>query len=285
MHGNETAPLKTGLIGSSIQASRSPAIHVREARANGIDLRYDLFDLSGNLDELAQTLRDVCACGYAGVNVTHPYKQVIIPLLDEVAGDVVEVGAVNTVVFRNGNSIGYNTDRFGFRESFKRGLSAAKLGCVLQLGAGGAGAAVCHALRDLGVAEIMIFDTDAERAAAMINRCQNSFDRPRLTLLSEATNAVARADGIVNCTPVGMRKYPGTPIAPALLRSQQWVADIVYFPLETELLRAARAIGCRALNGGGMAVLQAAEAFRLFTGITPDVERMLAAFANDTARV
>jgi shikimate dehydrogenase len=91
---------------------------------------------------------------------------------------------------------------------------------------------------------------------------------------------VATADGIVNATPIGMANYPGTPVPAKLLRSGLWVADIVYFPLETELLRDARARGCRTMSGGGMAVFQAADAFRLFTGQEPDCERMLKHFAR-----
>jgi shikimate dehydrogenase len=87
--------------------------------------------------------------------------------------------------------------------------------------------------------------------------------------------AVRAADGVVNCTPVGMAELPGTPLPVALLRPEPWVAEIVYFPLETRLLRAARAIGCRTPDGGGMAVFQAAGAFRPFTGVAPDAERML----------
>lgn len=284
MSDTKTVTLRTGLVGSGIQASSSPAIHIREARAHGIRLTYDLFDLSGDPGELALTLREVRARGYAGVNITHPYKQAVIPLLDEVDENVVEIGAVNTVVFRNGKSKGYNTDRIGFRESFKRGLSDAKLNCVLQLGAGGAGAAVVHALRDLGAAEIMIFDTDAEHSSAVVSRCPERFGVSRVGLVTDTREAAARADGIVNCTPVGMQKYPGCPLPAAWLGPRHWIADIVYFPLETELLRAARIVGCRTLDGGGMAVLQAAEAFHLFTGIAPDIERMLKAFASDIAR-
>ena len=90
---------------------------------------------------------------------------------------------------------------------------------------------------------------------------------------------MAAADGLINCTPTGMAKYPGLPLPAALLRPALWVAEIVYFPLETELLRAARALGCRTLDGGGMAVFQAVGAFRLFTGIEPDAGRMLRHFA------
>jgi shikimate dehydrogenase len=109
------------------------------------------------------------------------------------------------------------------------------------------------------------------------------FGAGRAVVVGDLAAEVAAADGLVNCTPVGMAKLPGTPLPVALLRPALWVAEIVYFPLETELLRAARAIGCRTLDGGGMAVFQAVGAFRLFTGLEPDAARMQRHFAAMSA--
>ena len=150
---------------------------------------------------------------------------------------------------------------------------------VLQLGAGGAGAAVAHALLTLGTDELAIADTDRERAERLAGELSARFGEGRAVVAGRPEEAVEASDGVVNATPIGMAKYPGTPLPVDRLRPDLWVADIIYFPLETEFLRAARAIGCRTMGGGGMAVFQAVGAFRLFTGLEPDPERMLRHFA------
>jgi shikimate dehydrogenase len=275
--------IAAGLIGCGIQGSRSPFMHTSEAAAQGADLTYNLFDLDegGACEaELHATLAWAQARGYAGVNVTYPFKQAVIRFLDELSTDADALGAVNTVVFRNGRRLGFNTDWSGFAESFRRGLPGAPTRRVVQLGAGGAGAAVAYALLSCGVRRLEVIDVDPARAEELVRTLGGLFDPSRAAVGGDVGAAVAEADGLVNCTPVGMSKHPGTPVPAEVLHADLWVAEIVYFPLETELLRAARQLGCRTLDGGGMAVLQAAEAFRLFTGLTPDVERMLRRFCE-----
>ena len=189
------------------------------------------------------------------------------------------LGAVNTVVFGpDGSAVGHNTDGSGFAESFTRGLADAARKRVVQFGAGGAGAAVAHALLTLGVGELSIIDTDRDRAERLAHSLSARFGTGRAGAREDAAGAVHAADGIVNATPIGMAKYPGMPVARELLRPDLWVADIVYLPLQTELLRTARGLGCRTLSGGGMAVFQAVGAFRLFTGVEPDADRMIRHF-------
>lgn len=278
----DTKMLRAGLIGSGIQASGSPSMHMDEATALGLNLNYKLFDLDrieGGPRSLRRILDEVERNGYLGVNITHPCKQTVIDFLEVLAEDVAVIGAVNTVVFKNGKRYGYNTDWSGFAMSFDRSLSGVALNHVLQLGAGGAGAATAYALLKMGAEQLVLYDIDAERAGALAQKYGIHFGQDRITTTTDLAGAMAKADGIVNATPVGMEKYPGIPVPVALLRPAHWVADIVYFPLETALLQAANALGCKTLNGGGMAVFQAAEAFRLFTGHTPDTERMLQAFS------
>ncbi|HXW25010.1 MAG TPA: shikimate dehydrogenase, partial [Xanthobacteraceae bacterium] len=267
-----------GLIGSGIQASRSPALHEREGAAQGLAYIYKIVDLD-DLGLTAAALPELVAAarrfGFAGLNITHPCKQAVIPLLDELSPDAHALGAVNTVVFApDGRAVGHNTDWSGFAESFKLGLPDAARHAVVQFGAGGAGAAVAHALLTLGVGELAIVDTDRARAQRLARDLCRRFGAHRAVACADPAPAIHVADGIVNATPIGMAKYPGMPVASELLRPDLWVADIVYLPLETELLRRARALGCRTLSGGGMAVFQAAGAFRLFSGLAPDVERM-----------
>jgi shikimate dehydrogenase len=186
---------------------------------------------------------------------------------------------VNTVLLRVGRRIGHNTDWYGFAENFRRGLPDVSLRHVVQFGAGGAGSAVAHAALTLGTGQLTIIDIDAGKARAVADSLCGRFGDGRAITGTDAAAALANADGMINTTPIGMVNYPGLPVPQELLRPELWVAEIVYFPLETELLRVARARGCRTLDGGGMAVLQAVEAFRLFTGITPDAARMLRHFA------
>lgn len=276
--------MHAGLIGSRIQASRSPAMHMTEARALGMELVYDLFDLEnipGGIDALPQVLAKVQAENYLGVNVTYPVKQTIMALLDGITDDAKAMGACNTVVLRGGRRVGHNTDWFGFAENFRRGLPGAALNRIILLGAGGAGSAVAYALLKLGARRVAVHETDAARAGDFIARFNNLVGAEVFVAARTIARDMEEADGVINCTPVGMHKAPGTPLPVALLKAHQWVADVVYVPLRTELLRQAAAKGCRTLEGGGMAVFQAGEALRLFTGKEPDYERMLTQFQHD----
>jgi shikimate dehydrogenase len=242
---------------------------------------YKLIDLEA-LGLAANALEEIVIAaqrlGFSGLNVTHPCKQTVIPFLDDLSPDAKALGAVNTVIFRGGQRIGHNTDWWGFAESFRRELPDVRRDCIALFGAGGAGAAVAHALLTHGVGELAIIDPEEARAQVLAQALCERFGPSRARAERDVAAAMAAADGTVNATPLGMTKYPGTSVPTDLLRPELWVADIVYFPLETELLRQARARGCRTLSGGGMAVFQAVAAFRLFTGCEPDAERMLRHF-------
>ncbi len=273
----------SGLIGSGIQASRTPVLHEREGAEQGLRLIYQLIDLDAlglGPEALPELLIAAERLGFAGLNITYPCKQAVIPLLHELSPDAQALGAVNTVVLRGGRRIGHNTDCSGFAEGFRRGLPGVARAQVVQIGAGGAGSAVAQALLAEGTGRLTIVDTDTARAAGLAGQLCARFGAGRAVAAELPAAALAAADGLVNCTPVGMAKLPGTPLPVALLRPELWVAEIIYFPLETELLRAARAIGCRTLDGGGMAVFQAVGAFRHFTGLGADAGRMLRHFAE-----
>ncbi|MCC7274380.1 MAG: shikimate dehydrogenase [Alphaproteobacteria bacterium] len=274
--------VRVGLIGSGIQRSRSPALHVAEAAAHGVALTYELIDLATlgvGPEALPRLLAEAEAKGFAGLNVTHPCKQAVVHLLDALSDDARALGAVNTVQFHAGRRVGHNTDWWGFAESMRRGLPGAPLGHVLLLGAGGAGAAVAHAVLVLGARRLDVLDTACERAASLAAALRHRFPDRRIEAVDDPAPALAVADGLIHATPTGMAAHPGLPLPAALLSPRHWVAEVVYVPLETALLAAARRRGCRTLDGGGMAVFQAAEAFRLFTGVPADADRMLRHFA------
>jgi shikimate dehydrogenase len=272
-----------GLIGSGIQASRTPALHEREGDAQGMRYLYRLLDLDAlklDLSALPDLLTSAQRMGFTGLNITFPCKQAVIPLLDELSPEARGIGAVNTVLFQEGRRIGHNTDCLGFAEGFRQGLHDVARRRVVQLGAGGAGAAVAHALLAEGVEQLCIFEVDQARAHGLVDNLNAHFGAGRAQVGHDLPTAMAEADGLVNTTPVGMRKLPGTPLPPALLHAKLWVAEIIYFPLETELLKHARALGCRTLDGGIMAVFQAVKAFELFSGQAADAERMQGHFAS-----
>lgn len=275
-----------GLIGAGIQASRTPALHEHEGDAQGLRYLYQLIDLDQlRLDSTAlpDLLQAAERMNYTGLNITFPCKQAVIPLLDELSPEARGIGAVNTVVLKDGKRVGHNTDCLGFAEGFRRGLTDAARERVVQMGAGGAGAAVAHALLSEGVRQLTIFDVDRERAESLANNLNQHFGASRAQAGVDLPGALAQAEGLVNTTPMGMVKLPGSPVPAELLRKAMWVAEIVYFPLETELLRDARALGCRTLDGGNMAVFQAVKAFELFSGVAADAQRMLEHFQSMNA--
>ena len=252
-------------------------MHEHEAAEQGLQCEYRLIDLEKlqvGAEALPDLLNEAEASGFAGLNITYPCKQSVLGLLHELSDEARAIGAVNTVVLSGGRRSGHNTDWWGFAEGFRRGLPDVQRNNVVQLGAGGAGAAVAHAALTLGVRKLAIFDLDATRVAKLVADLCARFSTGRAVAGADLEESMAQADGLIHATPTGMVKYPGLPLRATLLRPAQWVAEIVYFPLETELLRVARRLGCRTMNGSGMAVFQAVEAFRLFTGIMPDAERM-----------
>ena len=156
-----------GLIGAGIQASRTPSMHEHEAAEQGLRCEYRLIDLDKlqvGAEALPDLLNEAEASGFAGLNITYPCKQSVLGLLHELSDDARAIGAVNTVVLSGGRRSGHNTDWWGFAEGFRRGLPDVQRDNVVQLGAGGAGAAVAHAALTLGVRKLTIFDLDATRA-------------------------------------------------------------------------------------------------------------------------
>ncbi|MGB3815592.1 MAG: shikimate dehydrogenase [Shinella sp.] len=285
---NETLlkPMKAGLIGSGIQASLTPAMHMREGEAQGFSYEYELIDLSqigATPEDLPRLLDEAEARGLSGLNITYPCKQSVIAFLDDLSPQARDLGAVNTVVLRDGKRHGHNTDWWGFAESFREGLPHADLSSALQLGAGGAGAATAYALLSLGLRSLLIFDRETERAASLAQTMTALFPDTVIEVAHDLGAAMQAVAGLVHATPTGMAKYPGLPLPADLLSPRHWVAEVVYFPLETALLREARRRGCQTLDGGGMAVYQAVGAFRLFTRREPDAARMLVHF-NTLAR-
>jgi shikimate dehydrogenase len=282
--------LLLGLIGSGIQASLSPALHEAEGHAQGLRVHYQIIDLAAHkrsMDALPWLIRAAHTMGFAGLNITYPCKQAVMPLLDSVSVEAQAMGAVNTVVFKDGRSMGHNTDGSGWRWAFERALPQANLSRVVLLGAGGAGSAIAHSLLRMGTQELVLVDPDGSRACTLAHSLNAVYAGQQTTHEADVRQALRGATGLVHASPTGMSKQPGLPLPAELLRPGMWVSEVVYVPIETQLVRAARAAGCAVVDGGGMAVGQALGAFELFTGLQASATRMqnhfTALLANVTA--
>ncbi|MFF2485319.1 shikimate dehydrogenase [Microbacterium sp. NPDC058062] len=279
---SQSPPYLVGLVGTGVTPSLTPAMHMAEARALGLDYVYrtiDLTTLGLAPDQLPDILVWARRLGFDALNVTHPCKRLVLEYLDRVDPLALALGSVNTVLFTDQGLVGHNTDTTGFETAFRTGLPRAAVDDVTLLGAGGAGSAVADALLRVGTRRLTVVDIDAERAEELAT----DLARRHAVEVGHATtdalpSLLASASGLVHCTPTGMKEHPGMPFSPDLLRPELWVADIVYRPLDTALLRAACDAGCATLDGGRMAVHQAVDAFRLITGHQPDPDRMIRHF-------
>jgi shikimate dehydrogenase len=272
-----------GLIGAGIQRSLSPALHEEEGRRHRLRVHYQLIDLDAagvGMEALPELVRAARVMGFAGLNITYPCKQLVVPLLDALSDEANAIGAVNTVVREGNRLVGHNTDGSGWGWGFRRALPNADLSRVVLLGAGGAGSACADALLRMDAERLIVVDKDAARASALAVRLNEHFKGGRSMAGTDLRAALAGASGLVHATPTGMANRPGLPMPEDLLRSGLWVSDIVYVPLDTPLLKAARRSGCSTMDGGYMNIGQAVRGFKLFTGLDADAERMEAHFRS-----
>ena len=269
-------PFLLGLIGSPIMSSAAPFMHEAAAEALGLRAHYRLIDVAG-ADErgLRAMLDGVRLLGFSGVNVTFPYKEAVVPLLDALSPGAAAIGTANTVVVRDGKLTGHNTDSTGFARAFKAVLGSPGEAPVALIGAGGVGRAIGFALAELGARALHLFDSDAAKANALAARLGS---RMTVRVCHDVAEALAGAGGVINGTPIGMLPNRDSAVPAPLLHESMFVADAVYTPLWTPLLQAARAAGCRVMTGRDLCIDQAVDAFRLFTGHEPSRERIGAAF-------
>ena len=272
----------TGLIGAPIAHSASPAMHGQAADALGIRCHYQLIEVAGaGLAELRALLASIKRIGFVGVNVTFPYKEAVVPLLDELSERAAAIGTVNTVVARDGRLTGHNTDSTGFAAAFASVLGNPGDKPIVLVGAGGVGRAIAFALAALGARALHIVDADSRKAEALSARLEA---RMAVRVFGDVRAALDGAGGVINGTPVGMPPNRDTPVPANLLHAGMFVVDAVYTPLWTPLLLAARAAGCRVMTGRDLAIDQAVDAFRLFTGFEPSREPIAAAFDGVIAK-
>jgi shikimate dehydrogenase len=275
-------PLLLGLIGSPIKSSAAPFMHEAAAEAAGLRAQYRLIDIPGaDQSKLRALMEGVRLLGFSGVNVTFPYKEAVVPLLDSLTGTAAAIEAVNTVVVRDGKLIGHNTDATGFVQAFCHVLGPPGDAPVVVIGAGGVGRAIAFAMAEIGACELRLVDTAAQKAAALAERLCGRISTRAYADLPEALRG---AGGVINATPVGMLPDRGNPVPGELIHDTMWVADAVYTPLWTPLLQVARARGARVMTGRELSIHQTIDAFRLFTGHEPSQERIASAFDAVMAR-
>ncbi|OWU76177.1 hypothetical protein ATO3_07805 [Marinibacterium profundimaris] len=265
-----SGPQFIALIGHDLNRYLLPRLQEAEARALGIDLKVDLLDplsMARARPHLTEMLSMLPMLGFAGACIASPYKRAAVEHVDGLSLAAQATGAVTTVVFRDGMRLGHNASAWAVRESLRRSLGEVGPGPVLLLGAGSTGAAVGFALQQLGTNEVLIHDPRAERAEQLAATL-------KATVVTDLAAAADRAQGIINASPVGSARHPGCAIDTDLLRPAQWVADVVEDPIETSLIRAARARHCRTVDGSAMAVFRAVRDLHLLTGRPADTERI-----------
>jgi len=275
--------IKLGLVGRSIAQSSSPNLHTHLGELYGYELDYQLHEpADGSPAALEATLKQLIDAGYRGCNVTYPFKQAALKLADEVKPSAALVGSTNTLLLGN-SSIAANTDYTGFIRGYRARLGDSPAGKVLLLGAGGVGRAIAFGLFEVGATELFISDLDQHSAQSLCDAMNakgfkaNAVDKEELHSIAGAVN------GLVNCTPVGHYKSPGTPLAKALFSGQQWAFDAVYTPLDTEFLIEAHRQGMKIMSGFDLFIYQGIEAFEIFVDTQVDANKALISFQKKYA--
>lgn len=254
-----------GLFGHPVSHSQSPLMHNAAFAETGLDFAYVAFDVEP--ENLADAVAGIRALGLKGVNVTIPHKVAIMSMLDEIDPLASRIGAVNTVVNKDGRLIGYNTDGMGYVRSLveETGVDLEKQ-IVTMLGAGGAARAVAFTLAEKGVKEIRIINRSRERAALLAEHV-GQIVPTTVVEQADGKDAIADATLLINTTSIGMFPHVNEmPVPTDWLHPQLIASDLIYNPLETRLLSEAKAIGARVHSGVGMFINQGALAFELWTG-------------------
>lgn len=270
-----TETVRLGLIGDNIADSKSPRLHELAGRLIGRPTAYDRLvpkALGLDFDAVFDKAR---AEGYRGLNITYPYKERVVPKLRIDQPQVARLGACNTVVFEADGPRGYNTDWSGFMAAYARAFGAAAPGRVCMIGAGGVGKAVAFGLIDLGMTELVLVERDLPKAEALAEALRAAVPGLAVSCTVDAAEGAKGASGLVNCTPVGMVGYGGTPLPRAEMAGAKWAFDAVYTPVDTQFLQDAAAEGLKILSGYELYFYQGLHAITLFQGreVAEDVLR------------
>jgi len=269
-----TDAVRLGLIGDNIARSQSPRLHELAGRLCGLEVTYERLlpaDMSRSFEAVFETCRGE---GFRGINITYPYKEEVTNYLTVPDRAIAAIGACNTVLFGNGGPTGYNTDYTGFMAAFRAAFGKAPPGKVAMAGGGGVGKAVAFGLAGLGCRELVVYDTSPARVTPLLDALGQAGFPLEVRMTSSIEEATDEADGLVNCTPLGMVGYPGSAIPASLIGKQRWAFDAVYTPVDTEFLNACRRAGLEVVSGYELFFRQGVDAFRLFTGLEVDTAKL-----------
>jgi len=278
-----SSEIRAALVGSGIGLSRTPGMHQTVGHVLGLNYSYEIMDVDTaqycNFS-LTQLIERCESLGYAGLNITYPFKQEVLPLLDELSDNAKMLAAVNTVVFKQGRRFGYNTDYSGFVKAFEQQMSDVVIDRVLLLGAGGAGSAAAFAVAGSSPKSVFIYDRNPEKAAQLAVKLNIYYPNLNVEFYDCLTEAIAaKPNGIINASPMGMQAYPGSAFPQGEWRQSLWAADLVYLPLQTQFLSDAETAGCKTMSGAHLAIHQAVDSFALITGQLADAKHFSKAFA------
>ncbi|MCZ4260650.1 shikimate dehydrogenase [Limimaricola sp. G21655-S1] len=257
--------LRLGLIGDNIRASRSPLLHRIAGEMLYIPTVYDRL-IPADLGQSFDAVFADCAATRRGINVTYPYKEVAARKVTVDDPLVRAIGAVNTVLFEPEGPKGQNTDFTGFKAAYERVRGEAAPGTVLMIGTGGVGRAVAFGLAGLGATTLRLVDRDRAKAEALAVELREAAPAMTVEVADDAEAAGRGADGLINCTPLGMEGYPGSPLPRAAMAGGAWAFDAVYTPEDTQFLTDAAAQGLQVISGWELYFYQGVHASQLFTG-------------------
>ena len=269
-----------GLIGHPVEHSFSPIMHNAAFKDKGLNYVYVAFDVLP--ENLKYVIDGAKALGIVGFNVTIPHKIEIMKYLEEIDRDAQLIGAVNTIKIENGRAIGYNTDGIGARKALEEEIGKVKDKNIIIYGAGGAARAVAFELAKNN--NIIIANRTIEKAEKLAKEIAEKLGKEfgREVKFDSLDADLEGVDIVINATPIGM--YPNVNVEPIVkadkLREDMVVMDLIYNPLETVLLKEAKKVGAKAINGLGMLIYQGAIAFKIWTGVEPNVEVMKEAIIN-----
>jgi len=261
--------LKINLLGSGIEHSRMPQLQEYLGNICGIAINYGKVDAGLDTDfSLAEVIEKSVRENFTGLNITHPYKSDVVGLVSRsIIPEHVQIGSFNILKFENGEILGANTDYSGFIRAYKKYRNQKPPGKVFLVGAGGVGRAIAFALAALGCSELFIYDRRENQAQILARNLEQKGLNACVVTPGDMASAVSSADGLVNCTEMGMYNHPGSAIDARLISNQQWAFDAVYTPMETEFLSKCREAGLLCISGYYLWIYQGLDAFTIFTGI------------------
>lgn len=273
--------IKLGLIGDNITRSKSPRLHRCAGQLTGLEVTYDRLipkDMDLTFNEVFAQAQEG---GFRGINVTYPYKEIVTSKVTVTDPLVRAIGAVNTVLFEPSGPKGFNTDYSGFMNAYRAERAAQKPGVVCLIGTGGVGKAVAFGLIGLKAKTIRCVDLDLTKAQALAGALRALGTDTQIEASQDAVSAAIGADGIINCTPLGMVSIGGSPLPRAAMSDAKWAFDAVYTPVETEFLQDAIGEGLNVISGYELFFEQGVEAWRIFSGTQIDRAAIRAAIQRE----